>query len=415
MSADKAVSSLMVVDGNLVGLFPDVLDFSGGNLSSLDLSSERSLCISGSSVVKRLIIPSDAGGLDFLCIEDLSNLEEILMVGDQISPYGSLQWMYIGHVPSLKRVSLTGHVRSLEIEDAMMLSDVDVSGVPELDLFKVSGVPKNFNINVLGCPKIRGVVGIDGMHASAKELSAQIDTNQKGSRRDGVIYEKMTFSDLDVVVDLINEGVKALSRKGLLCFEDDDSLMGRYYLLAYDPKFKPYTFRVLEPLEPVYTGGTGETYAYVFVQRYVSTEDYSVEDDEGAGNRSPEDCLRYMLHWTRMELSGLDGIGETSDEQLLQVLRSAIVENAYDVVPDYPVRISQLVDPLKVQSIAALIDEVGMVVSGHEIDRCIYVYPESGIPDGERVIARSAALCVRYSTAVKQLTGLRGWFLGECR
>ena len=398
-----------IVDCKLVGPLPEILDLSNGSFSELDFSSEKSLYISGDSVIKKLIIPCGVIGVNFLCINDLPLLEEIYLIGDPISFFRTFQWIFIGEVPSLKRISLKGNVCSIELENAMSLVDVDLSGCPDLDYFKVSDVPPSFRINIFGCYKLRGVVGLDVECSCSKNVLEQIDANQKNSRLDGLIYEGMTFTDIDAVNDLINEGVKAMSRKGLLYNEDDDSIMGKYYLASYDPEFKPYTFRILKPLELVYTGGTGETYSYVFVQRYVSAEDFSVEDDEGAGNSSPENCLHYMLHWIRMELSHLPNVRGSSDEQLLDILKGVITKTHKNATPDFPIRLSLLLGSAESQSLRELSGEVGMMVTDENIEDYVYVYPESGIPEGDMEIARGAALCAEYRTATMQLTRLRDW------
>lgn len=398
-----------VVDRKLVGPLPETLDLSDGSFPDLDFSSESIFHISGDSVIKKLTLPCGVIGVNFLCINDLPLLEEINLVGDPISICRTFQWIYLGKVPSLKKISLKGNVCSLEIENAMSLMDVDLSGCRDLDYFKVEDVPHSIGINVLGCNKLRGVVGLDAEYSCSKDLLEQIDANQKNSRLDGLLYEGMTFTDIDAVNDLVNEGVKAMSRKGLLYNEDDDSIMGKYYLASYDPEFKPYTFRILQPLESVYTGGTGETCSYVFVQRYVSAENFEIEDDEGAGNSSPENCLSYMLHWTRMELSHLPNVTGSSDEQMLEILKDVKNKTPVNATPDFPIKLSVLLDHAESQSLRELSGEVGMTVADDNVQNYVYVYAESGIPEEEMEFAQEAALRVEYRTAIMQLTRLRDW------
>jgi hypothetical protein len=218
----------------------------------------------------------------------------------------------------------------------------------------------------------------------------------------------MTFTDIDLVGDLINEGVKALSRAGLLQ-GDEGSMLGRYDLVACNPQFKPYSYRILRPLEPVYTGGTGETYAYVFIQRYVDANDLKISDDEGAGNDSPESCLSYMLHWIRMGLSNLPQVEGTSDDQLLDYLKAASERIAGDTISGLPIRISSSLSSSESQSLIEFANQIGMATCDGDVENYAYVHPESGSPPDEKGIDRAATLSIDLPTALMQMTRLRDW------
>ncbi len=399
-----------IIENKLIGPFPETLDLSVGPFPKLDYSSEPSLYITSDKNVKKIILPCSGVGIYFLFINDLPLLEEIHLTGDSDEFYRGIRWISVKDVPSLKNMYLRGSVCRLEVVRATSLSDIDLSGCLDLDYFRIDDAPDSFRLNVLGCCKLREVVGLDEKYSFTSDLSRQIDFNQKTSRHDGMLYERMTFTDIDMVVEIINEGVKAASRRGLIRYEDDDSIMGRYYIGAYDPQFKPYTFRVLEPLEPVYTGGTGETYSYVFIQRYVSSGDFSVEEEEGAGNHSPETCLSYMLHWTRMGLSHLPGIEGSSDDELLATLRIFATENPENAMPDLRIKISALISNDESRQLLELASQVGMMTSNENIQSYAFVFPNSGIPEGEMELVWGADLRADLQTATKQLTQLGDLF-----
>lgn len=391
----------LVANNRLVGPLPEIIDFTKTPFPEVDYSSEPSLYISEDSIIRKIIIPCDAAIIHFLCIKDLPSLEEIHLVGETAF-FKTFQWIFIGGVPSLKKIALVGDVCSLEIKNAPKLSTLDLGGCSSLDCLKISNVPLSLDINVLGCNKLRFIIGLGDEYTNTRNISAQIAKNQNSSQRDGRLYSGMTFTDIDLVNDIINEGVKALSRKGLFVDSDDDSIMGRYHLAAYDPNFKPYAYRILEPLESVYTGGTGETYSYVFVQRYASLDDLTIEDVQGAGNSSPEDCLIYMLHWVRMGLCD----DSSSDEQLLETLRDAAENTPILAIPDFPLRVSPSVDHSQKQLLTELAMKVGITVDDKGIGDYIYVYPDSGIPRQEMEILWGSSVHANMNMAIRQLTQL---------
>jgi hypothetical protein len=303
---------------------------------------------------------------------------------------------------------LEGGVCSLEIEGANALMDLDLSGCQRLDHASCEGAPPNLTVNALGCVKLRRIDGVEAILAESSGLADQILQNQSMSRRDGTLYPSMTFTDIDLVADLINEGVKAMSRAGLL--DGYGPMLGRYDLLAYEPRFNPLAYRILSPLEPVYTGGTGETYSYVFIERDVNPDDLEVSDDEGVGNASPEDCLRYMLQWTtNMRASSLPRLNDASDDGLLEFLKDFSERATTDASQALPIRLSAMIDSSERQTLLELVGEVGMKVLDDDVERFIYVYPEAGIPPEDKEISWSATLSVDSSAAWNQLTRLRDW------
>ena len=76
--------------------------------------------------------------------------------------------------------------------------------------------------------------------------------------------------------------------------EFDGGDAGFCYGRENDPDFRSFSFNLLQPLEHVYTGGTGETYAYDFLCHDYSRHGYGVSSSKGYSNQ--EDCLDSALH-----------------------------------------------------------------------------------------------------------------------
>lgn len=314
-------------DCTIKGPYPEVIDFCEEHFLDLDSSLDPMIEISNDNNVKRITAPSNEIGISYIKIENLPNLEEIIIEGEFSKYFDGLQWITVESCPSLKKVSARGGIISLIIRGANSLEYLDVNGCKALDIVSISSPSSGFKIDASGCLKLREVVGLnDDLHKSSGLLE-QILENQKSSREDGLIYDCMTFTDVDLTEKLINEGIKALCRMDKLPFEGELNFDFDRKLAA-DKEFKPFGYRILGPLDPVYTGGTGETYGYVSTQRRSDSDGVSIFEEEIAGNSSPEDCLRYMLHTIRMMASCIPDIEKSTNDELLKfLLISAFKEN----------------------------------------------------------------------------------------
>ena len=397
-------------DRRLVGPYPEVVDLTGGNFPKLDFSQESCLIISDDPGVKKIILPCGAVGVDYLVFSGLSALEEVIFTGKPNGLCKAYQWISIANVPSLRKAFLTGDVCSLKIEGAMSLESLDVSGCPGLDLVSIIEISSKIKVNVSGCLRLRRIVGLDADLVNSSGLAEQIQENQRNSRRDGTFYENMTFTDIDLLAELINEGVKALSREGLLPSEDG-SILGRYDVEACDAQFKPYNFRILEPLELVYTGGTGETYAYVSIERLFWLDDLNLTDEQGMGHSSPEYCLKHFIQLTSSRLSHLPDVEDYSNEEIVEFLRSAVERSLENVISGLPTRISSSISPPDSQAFVQLAGEVGMSVVDGDVEQYSYIFPDSGVPADDEQLKWSAAVSIDISTALAQLARLKKFSL----
>lgn len=312
---------------NIIEPYPEVIDFCGEHDLDLDFDLDPKIYLSDDHNLKKITAPSNEIGISYIDIRNLPNLEEIIIDGEFTKHSNYLQWVEIEDCPSLKKISIRGGVISLSICDNESLECLDINGCKAIDHVFISSPSEKLKIDARGCLKLRKVLGLNDYLQKSSGLLDQIIENQKSSREDGCIYDCMTFTDVDFVEKLINEGVKALSRMSLSSSEDLSDF-DRYGQLAKDKNFNPFGYRILSPLEPVYTGGTGETYGYVSTQRFADRDGVSSYEEEIAGNTSPEDCLRYMLHTIRMMDSGIPGIDKYTDNELLEFfLLSAFKEN----------------------------------------------------------------------------------------
>lgn len=392
-------------DRRLIGPLPDMVDLSEFRFL-LNYSEEPVMVISDDARVKSITLPCNVVGANHLVISNLTSLEELNLVGEPSGIFESYQWVTISNTPLLRRVFLNGGVRSLSIKSTPSLEYLDVGGCSGIDYVGFLDVPENFKINANGCPKLQRIIGIDQNLGGSSVLSDQIKNNQKNSLKDGSIYECMTYTDIDVVEDILNEGVKALSRRRMLS-SDNGSMLGRYDIMAFDPEFKPYSYRILEPLEPVYTGGTGETYPYVFMESSVDADDLEISLDDGAGNTSPEECLRYMLHWTRMGISNSPHLEDSSDEELLEFLKGAAESNYFEEDQEIKIYLSAHIDSANAQEFLDLSSGLNISLITEEVDDFVYIHPESGVSEDERNIHWSAKVSVPISAAITQAMRLR--------
>lgn len=392
-------------DRRLIGPLPDMIDLSEFRFR-LNYSEEPVMVISDDARVKSITLPCSVVGVNHLVISNLASLEVLNLVGEPGGILESYQWVTISNTPLLRKVFLNGEVRSLSIKLSPSLEYLDVGGCPGIDYVSFLDVPETLKVNVNGCPKLRKIIGINQGLGDDIGLSDQIRNNQRDSLKDGSIYECMTYTDIDVVENIINEGVKALSRRRMLS-SDNGSMLGRYDIMAFDPEFKPYSYRILEPLEPVYTGGTGETYPYVFMESSVDADDLEVSLDDGAGNTSPEECLRYMLHWTRMGILNSPHLEDSSDEELLEFLKGAAESNYFEEDQEIKIYLSAHIDSANAQRFLDLSSGLNISLITEEVDDFVYIHSESGVSEDERNIHWSAKVSLPISAAIDQVMRLK--------
>ena len=214
--------------------------------------------------IRKLYLPADETYYHYATICHLHNLEEIHI--ERVDGFGdTLYWLELIDLPLLKKVYLEGDLKWLRIVNAPALTEIDLRRTENIDLVYVSGVPELTKVNVNGCRKLKSIQGICAETQEQLGITAQIAITQSQSRRDGVLYDQMTATDIDhAFACLIDEAKNAY----------EDGILAEIYFDDY------YGYRLLEPLEAIYTGGTGETYPYAYQ-----------DSDYEQGERTPEACL----------------------------------------------------------------------------------------------------------------------------
>lgn len=278
------------------------------------------VCISNEINVKIIYFPLD---WDYVVFDNLPNLEELHIGygnGSKKYLFRNLQWMICRNLPNLKKITINCDLmRWLQIDGAESLQSIDLSKAGAIDFLSISNAPSVKEIDVKGCKKLKEASGMDQAKQSELGVTSQIDDMQAKSKCDGTLYKNMTFTDVEHVLWTINYGVKIASLKGL--FQgDEDTCYGR----EDDPDFNNFSFALLRPLEFVYTGGTGETYAYEVLCHDYSNGQYGAYDS--VGNGTQEDCLDYALHTLSCMYLDIPGKQDPTNKQILAFLKKLVAK-----------------------------------------------------------------------------------------
>jgi predicted DNA-binding WGR domain protein len=278
-SQTPALGKLHLEKNKLVGSFGKILD-----LRLIDLAPEfeydmPDIVVSDDRDVEKIYIPNNKFYAKYILIENLPNLRQIVVCQDKEST-GScmkeIKWLVCKNLPKLESVKADGGLVWLEIVGALALKTVDVKNCKNLDFFSIDGSPQLDSIKIGGCIKLNKIENLTENQQAQLAIESQIIENQKKSRRDGKINKVMTATDVSICLNVMNEGLKIAARNGHVYV---DPYVGDLDDLGY------YGLDILRPNEPVYTGGTGDTYAY-----------RSMTEGSETGNSSQEDCLSYLLH-----------------------------------------------------------------------------------------------------------------------
>lgn len=276
------------------------------------------LVVSGDANVEVLYLSSSAIGIEYAVVEGLSNLRE-LHVCPGADPSGSeeLTWLICSSLPRLEKITVAGGLRWLQVEHMAALRTIDARKARRLDHFSIQDAPSLAKVNIAGCKKLRAIAGLSIDIRDRLAIDSQIAKNQATSRHDGRLYREMTFTDVDTVLTLINRSAKIATRNGLL---DHDFCYGQ----EDNSNFQSYSFALLRPLEHVYTGGSGEIYAYEFLAHDFFEGKIGIWNS--MGNSTQEYCLKEAL--STMDDLGLQvpGIRRPTYSQTLDYLRSLLVD-----------------------------------------------------------------------------------------
>ena len=324
----------------LCGAYPKILDLRRHELNTkifMHLSSEfeaaqregrlpqPNICISDSDIVETLCIPSDDSGIQYAVVENMPNLKEIY-VSRGSNWNGTLYWLICRNLPSLEMIAVAdGDLRWLQIEGMPSLTSIDVGNCQKLDYFSVRKAPKIQKIDIRKCKKLRRIDGLTPKALERLGIANQISAIQAKSKRNLKIYKGMTFTDLDLVLSNINIGTKEATRRCLLGDLDESELKSDFcYGRENDRKFDPFSYKLLRPLEWVYTGGTGELYPYEFNAHDFINGRYGIVSSEG--DFEPEGCLEEALSYVDNFRIYVPKVHEASDKTTLEFLNKLAAE-----------------------------------------------------------------------------------------
>jgi hypothetical protein len=287
--------------------------------------------IAGDDTVEVLYLPADEVGLWYVVIENLPNLRElhVCVREERRARWFNLKWLTCQNLPRLQRLTAQGALVWIDLLNMNALQRVDVTKCRRLDHFRIVNAPTLRRVNVRGCVKLRKIEGLNEGEQQRLGVDAQIQRMQAKSRRDRKLYRNMTYTDVDLVLGAINDGVKAACRNGDYSF-DPQNVLGRCDGKEDDSAFEPFRFDLLRPLEAVYTGGTGEIYEYESLNIHFDWNNGKEWCSHSIGNSSQEDCLKYALHWESMTPPMIPERPKPTERQLLEFFATAVDTVPYD-------------------------------------------------------------------------------------
>ncbi len=225
----------------LTGDIPPMLD-----LREITLKHKGEIRIVESDSVECIHLPD--GEFSYVVIADLPNLKEIHAHG--MGP----TWMDCQTLPNLRTLVIDGGTRWLNVDQADNLSDIDVGKCEHLGHISIQHTPILSRVNIEHCRLLPSIQGMSTEDQDRLDLTRQMRAVQAMSKRDSTEYPRMTCTDIELVLGNIRRGEVMLKK----LFPSDDDEIDAFNVSPL------YSYRLLQPGEKVYTGGTGESYCYAF-------------------------------------------------------------------------------------------------------------------------------------------------------
>ena len=257
---------------NLVGQYPDILDVGkcGLNFDELMDDPYANLVISDNVRLEYIKIGATFFANNSVTISNCDRLKSIEIYEDGIGL--SAKYVICNNLPMLENLKIRSDVLSLEIEGCHKLNEIDLEDCKKLALLKIKSSELLKKLNIQGCIKLSGVLGVDTDEMNRLNLDAQINRNSEINGDLSYPLSNLNFKQVEKLLQLIN-GVDISKSKNT---------------------YSEYSILLLQPGEFTYTGGTGEVYAY------------ELFDGDGYGEHSPEDCLETVMSRLINEL-GIQG------------------------------------------------------------------------------------------------------------
>lgn len=272
---EKASSFVLNRKSELIGDMPSVLD-----MRDSKLKHKGEIRITEDDFVEFIHLPSDE--FSNVVIADLPNLKEIHAHG--LGP----TWMECQNLPNLKTLVIDGGTRWLSVEQAGVLSGIDVGKCEQLGYLSIQHAPMLSSVNIEECRLLPHVQGLSTEEQDRLGIIRQIEAVQAGSKRDGSVYTRMTVTDIQLVLGNIQKAEGLLKKQFPMDGEEVDAPN------ASSPR---YSYRLLKPGEKVYTGGTGESYVYAFEVTTQETKGKKIVTNvlEERGIHEPEAAIGQAL------------------------------------------------------------------------------------------------------------------------
>lgn len=304
-SKSQGRSSLALNRKNeLIGDIQSTLD-----LREVTLKHKGVIRITDNDLVECIHLPD--GEFSSVVIADLPNLKEIYACG--MAP----TWMDCRYLPNLRTLVIDGGARWLHVEQAGNLSDIDVGKCEQLGYLSIQQAPMLSRVNIEQCRLLPSIHGVSTEDQDRLGLTRQLGVLQAMSKRDSTAYPRMTCADIDLLLGNIRRGEVLLKK----LFPNEDEEIDA---LSAPPS---YSYRLLQPEESVYTGGTGESYCYAFEVTTQETKGKKQVTNylEERGIHEPEAAIGEALRRVVSGLGLAKGVAPSEDQLLtyLNLLLSA--------------------------------------------------------------------------------------------
>lgn len=370
----------------LIGEIPPTMD-----LREITLMHKGEIRITESDTVETIHLPD--GEFSYVALADLPNLKEIHVHG--IGP----TWLDCQGLPKLQTLVIKGGTRWLNVDRVGKLTDVDVGKCEHLGFLSIQHAPKLNRVNVEQCRLLPSVQGMSTEDQVRLGLTTQIEAIQATSKRDTCAYPNMTFTDIELVLLNIGRGESIL--KTLFPYGDEE-------IDAPSPS-KTYSYRLLRPVESVYTGGTGESYCYAFEVTTQETKGRKLITNVigELGIHEPEDAIDEAIRWLTSRL-GLARDMLPSEDQLLTYVNLLLGAPDSDPVSwiktdDVTLRLALAANPLMPMPVLEQLandqdPKIRLIVSGNSAaefsvrQRLLHGLVTEKDPVTRQCIARSAAV-----------------------
>lgn len=282
----------------LTGDLPPMLD-----LREIKLTHKGTIRIEDNDAIECIHLPD--GEFSCVVITNLPNLKEIHAHG------GGPTWLDCQSLPSLKTLIIDSGTRWLNVDQADHLIDIDVGNCEQLGYLSVQLAPQLSRVNIEQCRLLPNIQGISTNDQDRLGLTGQMLAAQAMSNKNLLVCPEMTWSDIEWVLDNIRRGLVHLKMR----FPNEDEEIGVTYV---PPSF---SYRLLQPGEKVYTGGTGESYCYAFeiTTQETKGKKFITNVLSARGIHEPEEAIGEALRWVISTL-GLPVDVRPSDDQLLSYL-----------------------------------------------------------------------------------------------